>query len=323
MIKILLPLLPLLSIVTTVIEAADIERLINVRDMYPNPSPDGSSLVFESNRVGAGQVFVMNMDGSQVTQLTDFEFGAETPVFSPDGRQIAFAAYTEPGNNDVFVMNADGSGLTQLTRSPGYDGHPHWSADGARIVFNSDRTTPGLDADLEMSWSDRWHEIFSMSADGGDVQQHSRCRAVCTYGSLSPDGSKLLYRKTISGPGLNWSLGLSERNSEVFISDLNGDNEINLSLNAAFDGWPVWSPDGSQIAFASNRSGPALTGSIWLISADGSGLRRLSQGPWSYAQPAWSSSGEYIYAYQNQETESHEFGSIVRIAVANNTRLTN
>ncbi len=291
---------------------AQTQRLINTRDMYPSASPDGKQVVFQSNRTGSNQIFIMDMDGSNLRQLGDFPLGAETPVFSPDGQQIVFDVYVGENNNDVFTINVDGSNLKQLTDSPGYDGHPHWSTDGERIVFNSDRTSPDPDA----GWSDRWHEIFSMDADGSDVRQHTHCKAVCTFGSLSPDGKTVLYRKVIKAAGFNWALGSIEKNSEIFIASVDGSNETNISNHAAFDGWPVFSPDGTRVAFASNRSGPALTGQIWLMNTDGSGIQQLSQAPWSHAQPAWAFDGQSIYAYQLTETEDYEFGSIVSISTA-------
>lgn len=299
----------------TVIAADAPARLINVRDMYPSVSPDGTTLVFESNRSGTSQIYRTEVteDGrpANTVRLTDVEFGAETPVISPDGRSIALAIYVDEGNNDVFVMDLDGGNLRRVTDGPGYDGHPHWSADGQRIVFNSDRTTP----DQSAEWGERWHEIFSVALDGGDLRQHTQCRTVCTYGSLSPDGESVLYRKVLNSAGLNWALNPSERNSEVFVADVDGGNERNLSNHGAFDGWPVWSPDGSRIAFASNRRGPPRTGHIWSVAPDGSGLRQETQGIWSYAQPAWSFDGSSIFAYQSKETEDYEFGSIVEITL--------
>jgi TolB protein len=301
----------LLFLLGSNVSQAQTQRLINTRDMYPSMSPDGKQMVFQSNRTGSNQLFIMDMDGGKLRQLGDFPLGAETPVFSPDGQRIVFDVYVGENNNNVFTINADGSDLKQLTDSPGYDGHPHWSSDGGRIVFNSDRTSPDSDA----VWSDRWHEIFSMKADGSDVQQHTRCKAVCTFGSLSPDGKTVLYRKVIKAAGFNWELGSIEKNSEIFIADIDGGDETNISNNAAFDGWPVFSPDGKRVAFASNRSGPARTGQIWLMNTDGSGLQQLSQGPWSHAQPVWAFDGQSIYAYQFTETEDYEFGSIVSIKV--------
>ena len=81
------------------------------------------------------------------------------------------------------------------------------------------------------------------------------------------------------------------------------------------DMYPSVSTDGKRVAFASNRTGPARTGQIWLMNIDGSGLHQLSQGPWSHAQPDWGFEGQCIYAYQLTETKDDEFGSIVRIKV--------
>jgi len=115
-------------LIPTIISASEPERLLNVRDMYPSISPDGRLLVFESNRSGTSQVYARILgdeegDASTI-KLTNSEFGAETPVISPDGTQIVLAIYVAEGNNDVFVMNIDGSDLRQLTFGPGYDGHP-------------------------------------------------------------------------------------------------------------------------------------------------------------------------------------------------------
>ena len=79
--------------------------------------------------------------------------------------------------------------------------------------------------------------------------------------------------------------------------------------------YPHPSPDGVLIAFASNRSGPANVGQLYVVAPDGSGLRQITTGPWSYAQPAWSADGNTIYAYQNVETASYEFGDVVDIEV--------
>ncbi len=288
---------------------ARITRLSNIINSYPDPSPAGDRIVFQSNRTGEGQIYVMDADGTNIRQLTDVPLGAETPVWSPDGKSIAYAAYLADGNNDVFVMDKDGDNKRQITDGPGYDGHPHWSFDGKRIVFNSDRTTP----DRNAAWSDRWHEIFSANADGTDIRQHTQCKSVCTYGSLSPAGDRILYRKTIDSASFSWSLQRGTRNSEVFVARTDGTDEINLSANTAFDGWPVWAPDGSRIAFASNRAGPARVGHIYTINPDGTELRQITTGSWSYTQPAWSKNSASLFANQSQETADYEFGDIVRI----------
>jgi TolB protein len=252
----------------------------------------------------------MNIDGSDLTRLTDQPGDNVTPAWSPDGALIAFAA-SPGGNSEIYVMTSDGSDISRLTDHPGDDSHPHWSADGARIMFNSARTTPDLEAD----WLTQWHEIFSMKPDGGDLHQHTNHKAVCTYPSFSPDGTKIVYRKITNTPGFAWDLSSRPRNSEVFVAEADGSSEINLSDSAAFDGWPMWSPDGDRIAFASNRAGPANVGHLYIVNVDGAGLQQITSGSWSYVQPAWFHDGSKIFAYQNQETADFEFGDVVVIDV--------
>jgi len=283
-------------------------RLTNVINSYPCPSPDGQRVVFQSNRTGRYEIYVMNIDGAGLTKLTDRTGDNVTPVWSPDGTQIAFAA-TPDENSDIYIMKTDGSNIRRLTTHPGDDSHPHWLADGSRIMFNSPRTTP----DLDVGWREQWHEVFSMRPDGSDLHQHTTNKAVCTFPSFSPDGTKIVYRKITNTPGKSWDLSDITRNSEVFVANADGTGEVNLSDNPAFDGWPVWAPDGERIVFSSNRAGPPMVGHLYVVKIDGTGIRQITSGPWSYAQPFWSSDGSKIFAYQNQETDSYEFGDVVVI----------
>ena len=308
------PLILLSFICLTVpASAAEVSRISQVKDLYPHLSPDGSRIVFQSNRSGNAQIWLMNKDGSGVVKLTDVPGeGAETPVWSPDGRLIAYATYIGEDNNDVFVMKADGSEQTRVTSGPGYDGHPHWSADGGRIVFNSDRDTP----DQSAPWNQRWHDIWSVRVDGSDAVKHSDCHAVCTYGSLSPDGQQVLYRKVDAVPGLNWALEVIEKNSEIYVADRDGGNARILASHPAFDGWPLWSPDGQWIVFSSNRAGPSLTGQIWLVKPDGEGLKQITFGDWGHAQPSFTADGSALLAYRFQEHPEWEYGGVARIPLS-------
>lgn len=280
-------------------------RITKVVDAYPMLSPDGSLVVFQSNRSGKMELYTMRSDGSDVKQLTRTDHDEGTPVWSPDGKQILYAVDMGNGNEEVFIMDADGTNVRRLTDHPASDGHPHWSPDGARIIFNSARTTP----DLKEPWSRQWHEIFTMKTDGSDVRQLTHCKSICTYGVMSPDGRKIAYRKVTQTPGFNWDMTMGARNSEIFVADADGGNEVNVSKSAAYDGWPMWSPDGQWLLFSTNRNGKPLVGELFVVRPDGTGLHQISTTKESLVQPSWSKDGKSIFA--SQYTLDEEAASIV------------
>ncbi len=110
-------------------------------NVYPAFSPDGSKIVFTSNRTGTSQVYVMNADGSGQTQLTfDAQPKDQVPDWSPDGSEIAYLADTHgisdvvnPSWGDIWVMNAEGSDKHPITSGATYYGTA-WSPDGSRIA---------------------------------------------------------------------------------------------------------------------------------------------------------------------------------------------
>ena len=105
----------------------------------PAWSPDGKQIAFVSTRstLGVGDIYVMDADGSNVSELAYDGIG---PVWSPDGKQIAYESVNfRTGNYNIRVMDADGSNNYSLTHYDGYDGDPAWSPDGRQIAFVSDR----------------------------------------------------------------------------------------------------------------------------------------------------------------------------------------
>jgi Tol biopolymer transport system component len=91
-----------------------------------NWSPDGTRIVFASERDGNAEIYVMNADGTGQTNLTNSLVNDGYPAWSPDGTTIAFESSTVAGSREVFVMNADGSGKVDLTNNPARDYLPDW-----------------------------------------------------------------------------------------------------------------------------------------------------------------------------------------------------
>jgi Tol biopolymer transport system component len=125
----------------------------------------GDRLVFMSLMGGGSelQIYVMNVDGSDIQQLTTVAANHGDPVWSPDGTRITFGSDREgAGKLNVFVMNADGSGQQALTHfAPPYEaGDTNWSSDGNKIAFQYD-----IDG-MKQSDPDAHAEVWTMNADG-------------------------------------------------------------------------------------------------------------------------------------------------------------
>lgn len=233
-------------------------------DNYPTWSPDGSRIVFQSNRNGNDEIYVMSAKGSDVIRLTDNPAYDSFPLWSPDGMKIVFQSDRD-GNNEIYVVNADGSEATNLTKHPVGDTLPVWSPDGTKILFQSDR--------------DGNHDIYKMNPDGSGITNLSNHPAYDFARGWSPDGRRIAFESERDG------------NKEIYIMNSDGSNVINLTNSPMGDWFPRWSPDGMQIIFLSNRDGNS---EIYMMNVDGSGVTNLTNSPENELYPVWSPDGSRI-----------------------------
>lgn len=164
----------------------------------PNFSPDGTKIVFASDRTGSFQIWLADADGKNQRQLTDSENPAGSPRFSPDGRFIAFDSQIN-GKGEIFVIPAEGGAMRRLTNSDAHDVLPAWSADGKDIFFTSNQSGD--------------FQIWKIAADGGEAVQITGQGAFEAI--ASPDGREIFYTKSRGVAGL-WGVSVEGGDEKPF-----------------------------------------------------------------------------------------------------------
>ncbi len=237
-------------------------------------------IVFASNRDGDWDIYSMGVNGDNLVQLTDHPAADEYPACSPDGRRIAFRSERD-GTPDLYVMHRDGDNVIRLTSDNSNDSRPSWSPDGTRIAFASSR------------WVNRNAEIYVMDADGENEINLTNHKWDDVRPSWSPDGSKIAF--------VSFRDGAADTPRHIFVMNADGTGRRNLTEDTGLtDSFaPTWSPDGSKIAFSSRIHW--MTGDIYVMTADGEKLERLTDKEGNNRQPAYVQNGRRIAFESNRD----------------------
>lgn len=195
-------------------------------------------------------IFVANMQGKIVKQLTKTPgYDAEATV-SPQGDKIVFTS-TRNGDLDLYIMDINGKNVKQITNQLGYDGGAFFSPDGKQLIFRASRpATPeaikeykdllkeGLVAPTDM-------ELFVVDVDGKNLRQITKLGKANWAPYFHPDGNRIIFASnhhTERGFPFN-----------LFMINLDGTGLRQVSFDPTFDSFPMFSPDGKKLSFSSNR----------------------------------------------------------------------
>ena len=223
--------------------------------LAPAWSPDGRRMVFTSFLRGTPALFVLTPQEGYLRMLWDRGGVNSSASFSPDGSRVAFAS-SEDGNTDIYVVEVDGGTPRRLTSARGIDTQPAWAPNGRQIAFTSTRSGNP--------------QIYLMDADGSNVRR------------LSFDGS-FFDEATWSGEGtrLACTAKVGNRFQIATIDTVTGEQRV--IPGPGNNESPCFSPDGSMLAFASDRTG---TPQIFITDADGVPRQLTREG--ANHSPTWT-----------------------------------
>ena len=227
-------------------------------DGEPSYSPDGSQIAFSSNRTGTADIYIANVDGSSLRQLTHGA-GASYPAWSPDGQTIAYTAASPTGpDRGIWTVRADGTGSATFLGSstPGaniIDFGPRWSPDGRFIVFTEGGALIG-------------HTVWNVDVATHDVTELRSVDALDP--SYSPANDKIVFASAFGG-------GVQQ----IWTMNTDGSNPAQLTTADTSYGlfYPSYSPDGTKIVYSQQDDG---TSSYLLHTIDADGTH--DSGPLNY-----------------------------------------
>jgi len=241
------------------------------------PLGGGKFLVYQSDRGGNWEIYLLHFASGREYNLTDHAGEDRNPALSPDGRQIAFESHRD-GNWEIYLLQIGTGELTRLTQNLAFDGAPAWSPDGAHLAFESYR---------DGNW-----EIYELELEDGQLTRLTDDPAGDYAPAWSADGERIAFT--------SWRDG----DKEIYLMEADGSSQRNLTNTPGDDEHPAWSPDGQKLAFVSWRDG--YTTEIYLMDAEGQNQTRLTYNDVNDWAPAWSPDGQEVVCASYNKGEPFE-----------------
>ncbi len=223
----------------------------------PSISPDRSEIAF----VSGGDIWSAPVNGGEARLLVSHQANESRPLYSPDGKRLAFVS-TRTGNGDIYLLTFETGELKRLTFDDAGEQLDAWSRDGRFIYFSStSRDISGM------------NDLFRVKTDGGTPMLVSADRYANEYWAApSPDGSSVAFTARGITSSQWWRNGRSHIDEcEIWL--LRDSGYERFTEGGAKEMWPMWSADGKQIYFISDRGGAQ---NIW-VKPIGSAARQITK----------------------------------------------
>lgn len=250
--------------------------------IFPSYSPSGARLVLndQAGAIRHNAIMVMNADGSGRSILfNDPEKSVLSPAWSLQGDKIAFAfgqffqSVQRPAVADIAMIGSDGTGLKILTNGAGNHGFPSWSPDGKNIVFRSSGGSK--------------EGLFIINVETREIKELTGGSNKDNFPAWSPLGDRIAFTSYRDG------------DYEIYTVKPDGADLRRLTQSPGNDAHCAWSPDGKWLAFSSARGGfkdeaalhpqnPQPSGDIYVMRADGSDVRKLTDNQFEEGTPGWN-----------------------------------
>jgi TolB protein len=225
---------------------------------YPDWSPDGRRIVFNSSMSGRLQLYVIRADGTGMRRLfSDPKRDDLLPAWAPDGHTIVFSRVSPiTGNAALWKVRADGTDLTRITGARVDHAGAAFTPDGSAILF--DRSGDGEIA-----------AIWRVDADGSNPQRLTPAAMRAGLPDISPNGSKVVFYDGQNGqlPNSIWIMNI----------DGTGLSQLTDAECCYHDVGPVFSPDGTKILFTTDRNyARQCCDELWSMDTDGTHVLELT-----------------------------------------------
>jgi Tol biopolymer transport system component len=203
------------------------------------------------------EIYTADRDGKNIRNLTKSPgYDAEATI-SPDGKKIIFTSERD-GDLELYSMDTNGKNIKRLTNEPGYDGGAFFSPDSKMIVYRgSHPTSPELikrDKDLlaQHLIVPLTFELWVMNADGSNKRQVTDLGVASFAPFFTPDGKRIIFCTNYFDP--DKGNRRKQPNFDLAVINIDGTGLERVTFSDSFDGFPMFSPDGKKLVFASNRN---------------------------------------------------------------------